>query len=248
MNRQFTIRDFIDNRSADAKTELSKVDPTFVLNVETIIRVQQLGLVLPAVSSLPIPTTRLSEVWHELLSVSMEIVQELERLDLTVSLLDPNNSEGIDRQLDTYYFDVWIQQVFNLCEKVKRLVAKSCRLLLRRLEQTDWKDRETYYRKLIKENGQDEIEQLRSPAVHGAGGKGLLASRVITEEHQGWELVAVVGPKMVDEIIAAMNSDEDLMSPDQFFNILKAKADFVVTSLGAILLRLDRELSESGER
>jgi len=243
MNQQFTIRDFIDNRWADAKSQLSGLDPEFVRNVETLDRAQKSGLLVPRRRELPLPNRRLSDEWHELLSTTMEIVEELDRLLLTVSLMDPKKSTGIDRRLAVYYFDVWVQRVFNLCDKVEKLVARTCRLLLRGRKSANWKEIETRYRSHIKGRVKNEIEELRSPAVHGAGGKGTLSRRVITEEHQGWEISVVFGPSIIEEIRDAHYTNETLMSPEQWFENSGAKTNYVVETLGAILLDLDREIS-----
>lgn len=245
MDQQFTIRDFIDNRWADAKHELSRLDSVFVRTVESIDNSQKLGLVIPGVDSLTVPTTRLPSNWHELLALTMECVTELDRLHMTVSLMDPVSSPGIDRRLCVYYFDVWVQRVFNLCEKVERLVVKSCRLLLRGNSSTEWKERETHYRSLIKSQVQNEIEELRSPSVHGAGGKGLLSARVMSEEHQRWEIIVVGGPHMIDDILKQSYGHVGLLPPPAFFKVVEGKTDYVIQTLGGILLELDRELTRA---
>lgn len=242
---EFTIRNFIDNRWYDAKRELSIVDRDFVSEVESIVRTQNLGLVLPSGLSLPTPTFRLSSKWHDLLALTMEVVEELDRLNLTVTLMDPNNSHGIDRRLGVYYFDVWIQRVFNLCEKLDKLVANTCRLLLRNKKPDKWRAREDYYRALIKAKVQDEIEKHRSPSVHGAGGQGILSGRVITEDHQGWEISVVGGPQMIDIMMEERYQAGGLLDPEGYFQIAGVLTQSVVVNLTTILLELDQELAQA---
>lgn len=242
---EFSIRNFIDNRWDDAKIKLSRVDLEFVGKVESAFRAAKLGLVSPSLDSLPTPTTRLSSGWHDLLALSMEVVQEIDRLQLTVSLMNPNNSPDIDRRLTVYYLDVWVQLVFNLCEKLDKLVCNSCRLLLRNKVPDNWREREDHYRDLIKTKVQNEIEKFRSPSVHGAGGVGILAGRVISEEYQAWEISVVVGPHTIDDIIEAAYHPGGSLPPGESSRVMVAKTDFVVLALGTILLELDRELAEA---
>ena len=125
MNRDFTLRTFIENRWIDAKEELDKRDPVFIHSVETYrILIEGHKLILP--EKILQPSQPSSPRWHKLLETTLDIMQDLRRLDLTVSLITPS----IGRKIAHYYYDVWIQIVSNLCDKVKLLVTHCCRLYL----------------------------------------------------------------------------------------------------------------------
>ena len=244
-DQQFTIRDFIDNRWRDARIKLSSIDPEFVQRIDMIESSQRVGLVIPGLDALPDPSHRLPDIWHGLLATSMDVVEELERLHFTVSLMDPDGHHEIDRRLDVYYFGVWLQDVYNFCEKVDKLATKSCRVLLRPHRSIDWGTRQIYYRRQIKAQVRDQIDQLRSPAVHGSGGRGTLPQRVITDQHQGWEVMVAGGPRMIDEVLEAFGRSEGDLPPRRFFSVLTDKTEYVVVTLGAILHDLDREILDA---
>ena len=239
MNQEFTVGDFINNRWADAKQELLLIDADFVNTVEAYRRASDLGLSLPNGSELPTPAHRLPARWHNLLAATTDVVHELDNLNLNVSLMDAGVSPGIDRRLAVYHFEVWVQHVFNLCDKVRRqFVTLSCRQYFAKKK---WKERADYYNSQIKLKVQDEIEEFRSGLVHGVGGKGTLSQRVITDQFQGWEICVVGGPWMIDEI--RESSYQGGQSADYFARLLPGKTEYVVQTLGAILAGLEREIT-----
>ena len=75
-SKVFSIRDFVDNRWADAKQELLRVAPDFVNTVEAYASVHELGLWLPEGSELPAPTVRLHEQWQKLLESTFDVIHE----------------------------------------------------------------------------------------------------------------------------------------------------------------------------
>ena len=190
-----SIRDFVDRRWSDAKEKLLELDPEFVRRVETLDRISKLSFELPGTTELPTPSRRLSKDWQNLLAATFDVVHELDNLQTTLSLLCSNTSPGTRGRLAAYYYDVWVQQVFNLCDKVNRFVTLYCKLYCLRRGKDNRERTTNAYRNKIKGRVQRDIELLRSPLVHGAGGKGTLAERVISEEYQGWEINVVAGSR-----------------------------------------------------
>lgn len=240
MGEPFTIRDFINNRWADAKEELLRRDPSFVKTLEAYVHAPKLGLLLPKNSKLPIPTTGLSVRWHKLLEATYDIVNALDTLHLNVTLLE----HGIDRRLAVYHFDAWVQHVFNLCDKIRRqLVTLSCRQYFPGKQQEKGKQLIVHYSQQIKSKVQDEVDQYRSPLVHGAGGMGTLAQRAMTDQLQSWEIFVVGGDRMIDETLQAFYKSGH---PEvDFSEILPGKTEFVVNTLGAILEDLEKDINSA---
>ena len=79
---------------------------------------------MPALSEVNKATVPLSDIWHDLLEISLEIYQELWRFEFTVALMKSETSG----QMLWYCFDTWTQDAYNLCEKVNVLIAHTCKV------------------------------------------------------------------------------------------------------------------------
>jgi hypothetical protein len=241
MREQFTIYNFIENRWADAKKELQRRDPAFVNKVEAYGSLWDQGLVLPELTNFsqphyPLPHP-LPQRWYRLLETTFEVVQELERIDITTSQAQSAKT----RKLARYYYDMWVQNAFNLCEKVKLLVTFSCRLY--RLA-----DREAIIKHYHSEINkvQDNVSKSRHALVHGAdeaakGGRGVDA-RAITDNPLGWDVGVVFGSELIPIILeAAGNAD---MTPGKYAMILGVCTRMLNTTLAAVLLDFDHLISQ----
>ena len=101
MAQDFTLTTFIENRWEEAREELSRQDPTFVNALESYRNVDEMGVRLPALSEVNRATVPLSDIWHDLLEISLEIYQELWRFEFTVALMKSETSS----QMLWYCFD-----------------------------------------------------------------------------------------------------------------------------------------------
>ena len=241
MEEAFTIRTFIDNRWADAKAELLKLDDGFVAKVEALDNASKLGLLLLEETKLPEPSVRLSSVWHDLLAATFDIVQRLDSLEMNVSLLDPKAHSDVNRRIDVYHFEAWVQRVYNLCDIVnRRLITLSSKRYFKKNGKANSNQLSKKYISMVKSKIQNKIGQFRHELVHGAGGNGSIWKRVITDEYEGWEVCVVGGAWMIEETLKA--SYQSGMPPQQFFEILKQKTEYVTTTLGEILKELEEEI------
>ena len=69
-----TIDDFVNHRWADAKQTLRNLDPEYVSNLESTVRLQHLGLEHPYPADVEdSPKQRLSIEWHRLLESCHEL-------------------------------------------------------------------------------------------------------------------------------------------------------------------------------
>ncbi len=186
MAPNFTIENFIENRWADAKDELSRRDASFVSTVEAYRYLGDHGFSLPDQSKIPKPSKPLDEAWYALLEATFDVDQALERLGFTSSLIDLNPTG----RMVTYSIDTLYQDAYSLCEKVKVLITYSSRLFLgSRLKGK--------YRRLIDTRVQNKVRNVRRALVHGADDPSVGDPRVrataITRSGLGWEMGVVLG-------------------------------------------------------
>jgi hypothetical protein len=121
MALNFTIRNFIENRWAEAKEELARRDPAYVDAVQSHVSLYN-KLILPDIIH---PQHRLlNDRWIRLLEATVNVFLQMEDLNFTISLITPN----LNRRTSHYYVDRWYEIAYNLCEKVKRLITHSCRV------------------------------------------------------------------------------------------------------------------------
>jgi hypothetical protein len=114
------ISSFIEHRWAEAQEELKRIDSGFVNAFSAYDTLTNHGLWLP--DNLPTTSKRLGKRWHMLLESTVELIRQIDRLHLTVSKTQtaPNRRETL------YYMDTWVEESYSLCEKVKRLIERSC--------------------------------------------------------------------------------------------------------------------------
>src|ERR687896_2346614 len=103
MRDQFTIYNFIENRWTDAKKQLQRQDLAFVATVEAYGSLWDQGIVLPELTNFSRPRYPLQR-WYRLLETTVDIVQELQRIDTTTSQAQ---SAG-NRENARYYYDMWV--------------------------------------------------------------------------------------------------------------------------------------------
>ncbi len=236
------IREFIERRWSEAKTALIASDPDFVQRVDTSVRASDIGLIIPGEESIPKASHQLSDRWHSLLSLTYEVVQELGRLHLTMQFMSPDFNSSINREQSTYFLDVWIQRIFNLCEKLIATMKHTIRIYRDEQGLSNHASIERKYSNLVKQQVRDHVEKLRSPSVHGEGGSGNISTRVITEDHQSWELILMGGSRMIDQMLEQSYSGEGTLDPQSFYESLVANHSRAIQTLGNILKELDEEL------
>ena len=233
MPEQFAITDFIENRWSEASAELSRHDRAFFDAVSRYFRVKEAGLVLT--ENLPQPSHRLSAGWYELLESTMDVSQHLDRLDLTVRKID----EATDRKEADYYFETWVQDIYNLCEKIGRMISLSCSLhSLGRL-----KDK---YRQELEEKVQYNTSRMRQALVHGAdepekGGLGVSAIGIT--EDQLWEASVVVGPESIPYALEASH-----LKPPAWVRRTRPVTADILARLGDVLSGLDQNIVTVADR
>jgi hypothetical protein len=236
MRDQFTIYNFIENRWTDAKKQLQRQDLAFVAAVEAYGSLWDQGIVLPELTNFSRPHYPLPQRWYRLLETTVDIVQELQRIDTTTSQAQ---SAG-NRENARYYYDMWVQNAFNLCEKVKLLVTHSCRLYS--LANTV---KDHYHSEINKV--QDNVGKSRHALVHGAdeaakGGRGINA-RAITDNPLGWDIIVALGPRVIPYILESANDAG--MTPKQYAMILGDLTRVLNTALAAVLYEFDSDIRHS---
>jgi len=163
----------------------------------------------------------------------MDVVLDLDRLSMTVSMMDPAQT-NIDRRRSVYFYDVWIQQVYNLCEKIKLLIRHTCRLH----KPEGWTAMQSRYIEEVKSKVQSKIGY-RSPIVHGDGGDGTLPQIVISGQDGGWEMLVIAGPAMINTLL------EETYGYGPPTNALAQQTEYVISALGSILQEFEIEMDKS---
>lgn len=232
MSNYFDIQDFIDNRWAEVKLELENIAPTFLHALQAHEGLQKFGFVLP--EALPVPEQSFPASWCEVLESTWDITQAIERLKITLELL-----EGVsERRLARYYYEVWLESAYALCEKTKSLIAHTCKVHLVELEiKRD-------YQALVDSMVRDEIDKHRTAFVHGANrpaGKTAIAATVMTDFGY-WEAAVFIGPGIIKGSTAERNKSDELTVQD-YQAILAEMTENVFRSLGYVLEQVDQGVS-----
>ncbi|MCH8309760.1 MAG: hypothetical protein IIB17_04600 [Chloroflexi bacterium] len=160
---------------------------------------------------------------------------ELDRLKLTVSKVKsaPNHKEGF------YSFNTWVQDIYNLCEKTKRLISSSCSLY-------SLGKRKDKYRKEVEKNVQTNAGKMRQALVHGAddptrGGLGINAKAITNDSL--WESFVAVGPN----VLQYLPDSTDVLAPDWLRRVESATAD-INGELSSTLHRLENDIYRARSR
>lgn len=218
------VIDFIANRWEEAKADLSQHDPAYVATMGIYFDMKE-RLILP--DSPPQPSYRLKTEWYDLLQSTMDVAQQLDRLEFTVQKIDT----ATNRKEADYYFETWVQDIYNLCEKIKVLISLSCGLYsLGRL-----KDK---YREEVEKKVQHNTGRKRQALVHGAderekGGLGISAGGIT--EDKLWESLVAVGPGTIPYAL-----DSSHLKPPEWLHRNRPVTIEILGTLGTILSSLDQ--------
>ena len=238
MTEPFTIETFITNRWIEAKKELEVIAPKFVQSLQAYDALMQHGFVLP--EGLPEPEKRLAFNWYEVLESTVDIAQALERLDLSLKFLEGN----VELRLARFFYEVWVQSAYGLCEKIESLIAHTCKL-----HSLNQKERKKYYG-LLNANVRQEIDKSRTAIVHGANRPGknrrAIAATGITEDGL-WEGLVFNGPGIIKAGLEQTHQSGHLSAQD-YFTLLRQTNVNVLARLGEILEKLDQKLREDRGR
>ena len=232
MSEEFTIEKFIENRWTEARTELESIAPKFVQAFQTWDSLKKLGIVLP--EEFPDPEERLPDPWHEILESSMDVIQAIERVEITVELLEGNT----ELRLARFYHGVWLQNGYAVCQKVQALIAHSCKL-----HSIDLETKRSIY-STLKSNVLYKIDQRRTALVHGANrptGKKSITATAMTDEGY-WEGAVYFGHQTIRAALAGSNESGRFQSQDYHALVLQ-EAKGTLRVLGAVLEQVEHEFS-----
>ena len=180
------LSSFIEHRWAEAKEELKRVDSAFVNAFSAYDTLTDRGLWLP--DNLLTPSRRLSKRWYMLLESTVELIRQIDRLNLTIS----KTQTAQNRREFIYYWDIWVEAAYSLCEKVERVIERSCNV--HRMAQ----HRRRYFVDQVEEHVKHKISSFRQALVHGAddpkrGGRGITAQA--NTEDGLWEGLVMSNPQ-----------------------------------------------------
>ena len=190
------------------------------------------GIVLP--EDLPDPEQRLPVTWHELLETTYDVTQAVRRIAITLGFLESNN----EPRLAWYFYEIWVQSVYILCEKVESLIAHTCKV-----HSINQKAKRAFYA-LLKAEVREEIEKRRTAIVHGVNrpekGAGAITATAITQKGL-WEGGVFLGPDIIggaiDKTFEAVKT-----SPQDYFDLLKSLTETVLDRLSRVLELVDQEV------
>jgi hypothetical protein len=231
MALNFTIRNFIENRWAEAKEELLRRDPAYVSAVQSYISLYN-KLRLP--DSIHPQRRLLDERWIRLLEATVNVIREMENLDFTISLIKPT----LNRRTSHYYVDRWLETAYNLCEKVKVLITHSGRMYGLGKKLID-----NYCKQIDSSELPGKISLLRHPLVHGEGGKESVVRRAVSEDKkQRWEFYVAAGPQILDHILE-YDSEQGLL-PRELSEILSNHTTRLLANISGVLSQLEQDINK----
>lgn len=232
MSEEFTIEQFIQNRWAEARTELGKIAPRFVQSMQDLFGLSQSEIT--SASNVPKPENSLTEVWFEVLESTYDVCLVIDKIDITLERMEKSTASWLAR----YYCDVWDQTAYNLIDKTKSLISHTCKLY-----RINGKTRARYHSRLNTEV-KSEIDKRRTAIVHGAnrpgGGANPIAPTVFTDKRM-WEVAVFIGPKMIKNSIAS-SREGGRYSVDQFYRLTKERTDRALRGIGNVLESFDQEI------
>ena len=232
MSTSFSIETFIENRWAEAKTELERIAPKFVQSLPVHYNLMKHGFLLP--EGLTAPEQRLPVTWHELLETTFDVTQAVQRLEITLEFLEGSSK----RRLTRYFYEVWVQSAYSLCEKVESLIAHTCKI-----HAINQKTKRGFYSSL-KASVQAEIEKSRTAIVHGVNrpkGDGTPITATAITQDGLWEVGVFCGSGIIK--VAIEQSDQSgYLSPKDYYNRLRETTKTVLNRLGGVLESVEQEI------
>ena len=187
-----SIDDFVSNRWADAEEALRKLDPDFVDQLDSLVRLERLKLYGPPnwhMTADQLPKKRLPKKWHSLLEACYELTVQTRHYQTAVRNMTSEAAKGMSdieagEQFD-YSFHTWVFYQGAVIEHAKTVITwvskiyKSCRQSPNQLKKQ-------YHRKADALKERNETE--RNAVVHGGG----FTSQAMTEG-QFWERTFAIG-------------------------------------------------------
>ena len=247
-----SIDDFINHRWTDAKTALRELDPDFVGEFETSVRLEPSGLYVPR--SLDIeskPVRGLSTQWHRLLESCYELIIQTDIVQTSADSLIADSNNGamsaveIGRRI-LYHFRSW-------CIHAKTLADLTCDVIRNTtdLYVTDRVLRAEMIKRhcdLVYHEVTKEIGEPRNDFVH----PNRSMSKEITQGNN-WEVLVASSRGSLTERIQfglagvgnSLNSETDSSSVDALpsqENFAPAAAR-ILDSLGSILRELEEGIA-----
>ena len=232
MNRNFTIEMFIENRWSETRAELERISPRFVQSCQSYDSLTAHGFVLP--DGLPDPEQRLTFPCYEMLESTWDVTQAVERLTTTLELLEHNT----DRRLARYFYEVWVQSVYILCEKIGTLITYTCKL--RSINQRTRKG----FTRSLNSDVRGVIDQQRPAIVHGANRPGAGAKPItatVFTDNTWWEVGIFLGPQLIKNAI--QESYLVGRSAQDYYAALKGLTVTVLDRIGSILEQVDQSIT-----
>ena len=231
------ISDFIAHRWADAKAELSKLDPEFVAALEGAVRLNNIGLYAPGQPAVDkVPKRRLPSGWHELLEGCLELQIQIDCLETAAQLLTPSSNEAkstgdIGKEAD-YHIRSWFVWALALAERGKSVIQRANQLFGSGSPQ-------------LKKKFNDRVDAEISQFVEGQRHRYLhprpsWAAGITEDQH--WEADVAVGllPREFLEMNEYPTEGEKVLKGERFAFVQVTNE--VLNRLGVILYDLEGEL------
>lgn len=176
------INSFVDHCWRMAKEQLNLLDPSYVAAFESAKTGKESWL--PAH-----PATRLSKKWVGLLEASWDVLWQVDVLWCSVQLQEPKRYRG--RDVETigreahYHLVNWFHNAYALIEKVELLMNRALQVTMPDAGGAQRKRFLAKHMKALRNVVKQPLDTIRSPLVHGAGGKGPWISGIT--DIQMWE-------------------------------------------------------------
>ena len=165
-----SIDDFVGHRWTDAKVELTKLDRNFVESLDSVVKLQRIGLESPYVSAVDSkPKQRISKAWHSLLEACMELTMQADILQVAAHNLTAdawrNIPHGTIGKQVAYHIRSWFVHAVTLAERTNRAIYWTTKVYI-----DDEKSGYALYgrlQKLVRQQVIEPINEQRHQYVHG---------------------------------------------------------------------------------
>ena len=239
-----TIDDFVNNRWADAKEALRKVDPHYVDHYENTAGLQRIGLEPPwPVNPHRRPLRRLPKKWHLLFETCAELILQGTLLQVAAEGLSAKENSGLPSveagKRQAYHHRSWFIHTKTMTDRACHAISQTSDLYV--INPSLAKKLKKDYRKSVYEKITQLVDTQRNEYAHGTTRSW---SEGMTKD-QLWELSVSIGmtpSRYLDKYFHAPQGESTIRGKYDFFIPYTSR---ILDDLGNILQDFEQDLTSN---